>query len=59
MKKAQPKRSDKPKQKRTFNDDSYSKTTQGYTVSDKQQEAGEQSYDNEGEFGIGMIKGKK
>ena len=58
MKKPTPKRTDKPKQKRTFNDDSYSKTTQGYTVSDKEQERGETGYDKEGQFGIGMIKGK-
>ena len=58
MKKPTPKRTDKPKPKRTFNDANYSKTTQGYTVSDKQQEAGETGYDNEGAFGIGMIKGK-
>ena len=30
----------------------------GFIVSDKQQDAGEQSYDNDGPFGIGMIKGK-
>lgn len=29
-----------------------------HIVSDKQQEAGETGYDNEGEFGIGMSKGK-
>lgn len=30
-----------------------------FMVSDKQQKAGEQGYDNEGSFGIGMIKGVK
>jgi len=29
-----------------------------FIVSDAQQKAGEVGYDNEGEFGIGMIKGK-
>jgi len=29
-----------------------------FIVSDAQQKAGEQGYDNDGEFGIGMIKGK-
>ena len=57
MKKAKP--APKPKGKRTFEDENYGgKNTQNYTVSDKQQEAGETGYDNEGAFGIGMIKGK-
>ena len=30
----------------------------GFIVSDAQQKAGETGYDNDGPFGIGMIKGK-
>jgi hypothetical protein len=30
-----------------------------FMVSDKQQKAGEQGYDNEGALGIGMIRGVK
>ncbi len=34
------------------------KSPNGFTVSDAQQKAGEHGYDNDGPFGIGMIKGK-
>ena len=56
MKKPKPKRTDKPKQGRTFENET--ETAPNYTVTDKQQAQGEQSYDNEGPFGIGQIKTK-
>jgi len=40
------------------NETSRTKGDTSHIVSDKQQEDGEQSYDNEGPFGIGMSKGK-
>lgn len=56
MKKQKPKRTDKPKQGRTFENES--ETAPNYSVTDKQQQDGEQGYDNEGPFGIGQIKTK-
>jgi hypothetical protein len=55
----------KPKQPKAtppqgkFIDENYGgKGDSSHIVSDKQQQDGEQSYDNEGPFGIGMSKGK-
>lgn len=62
MKKQKPLRTQHPPlrtNKRTFEDENYGAPgTDNYTVTDKQQEQGEQSYDNEGAFGIGQIKSK-
>ncbi len=42
-----------------FIDENYGgKGDSSHIVSDKQQEDGEVGYDNEGQFGIGMSKGK-
>ena len=55
MKKQKPPLKSKPK--RTFENEN--EIAANYSVTDKQQQDGEQSYDNEGPFGIGQIKGKK
>lgn len=44
------------KPKRTFENEN--EIPDNYSVTDKQQQQGEQSYDNEGPFGIGQIKTK-
>ena len=56
MKKQKPKPTDKPREGRTFENES--EAAANYSVTDKQQQDGEQGYDNEGPFGIGQIKGK-
>ena len=56
MKKQKPRPKDKPKQGRTFENEN--EIPANYSVTDKEQAQGEQSYDNEGPFGIGQIKTK-
>jgi len=60
MKKKSPKQSGKvtPPQGKFINQVYGGKGDMSHIVSDKQQEDGEVGYDNEGQFGIGMSKGK-
>jgi len=58
MKKIKPKPQTTPPKGKFINQTYGGKGDSSHIVSDKQQEDGEQSYDNEGPFGIGMSKRK-
>jgi len=57
--KKKPKQPQTPPKGKFINETYGGKGDMSHIVSDKQQEDGEQSYDNEGPFGIGMSKGQK
>ena len=59
MKKSKPKPKTTPPRGKFIDENYGGKGDSSHIVSDKQQEDGEQSYDNEGPFGIGMSKGQK
>ena len=58
MKKSKPKPKTTPPQGKFIDENYGGKGNSSHIVSDKQQEDGEVGYDNEGQFGIGMSKGK-
>jgi len=58
MKKKPAKPHTTPPKGKFINENYGGKGDSNHIVSDKQQEDGEQSYDNEGPFGIGMHKSK-
>jgi len=56
MEQEKPELVQRPKRKRDF--ENADQGNHQFIVTDKQQKAGERGYDNDGPFGIGMIKGK-